>query len=257
MPKETVYLDPSNEFMARSIDSYLNKKTIIEFHINMAKFDNLDLAQDKLLTDNVSFRIKINVGDYFWTSTPFVEPEVRPDSTYVDFNEKFKLRVPMGDVDKIVVSLWGSPTENHSLDDEFQALKTELNFGSTIVRLDKEIPTEASVAWVPLNNGVCFEELTMSKDDAILSLSFRLIENAPGNSPEAIMSGKNFIIGEMVYYNEPVELRYPTSRNEFLLLGRKDIKYDPDRAGTLGSPLRYPMNEEEWSIAKLECKLLD
>lgn len=253
---EKVFLDPSNEFLARSIDSYLSKKTIIEFQINTAKFDSINPILKKFETDNVSFRIKINAGDLFWTSTPFVQHEEKPEGICIDFNQKFNIRVEYGKLDKIVISLWGCLAENNKLKDEFQALKTETFFGSTIVQLKNKIPKEAKIAWIPLNNGVCFEELTMDEDDAILSMSFKLIENKPGNYPEATMSGKNFIIGDMVYYNELVDLNYPVSRSEFALLGRKDIKYEDERAGKPGCPLRYPMNATEWELAKLERNLL-
>ena len=42
----------------------------------------------------------------------------------------------------------------------------------------------------------------MKREQAMISMIFQLIPNTPGNYPEVAMSGKNYTIGEMVYYNE-------------------------------------------------------
>lgn len=208
---------------------------------------------EKLKTKDVAFRVKVRVGDNFWTSTPFVHPQKQKKGIMCDFKETYCIRVDRDKVDKAIVSLWVCPIEGEQLPDEFQSLKTELTFGYTIIRLDKEIAEQKKVYWIPLNNGVCFEDLTMKKDDAMLSMNFSLMEKMPGNYPEAAMSGKNFTIGEMVYYNEMIELKYPGTQSEFDLLERKDINFEPERVGKVGCPLRYPMNEDEWKLANIEC----
>ena len=74
--------------------------------------------------------------------------------------------------------------------------------------------------------------------------------------PESPLSGKAYDIGEMVYHVEKTELRYPSGEQEFSLLKRADIKYEESRKGQIGSPLRYPSNEEEWKVANIEGKPL-
>lgn len=245
-------MDPANEFLARSVDSYLNKKNLLEFKIYQVKLNNLDDLIQQLKSANLAFRVKIRVGDNFWTSTPFVKPIPQKKGVLCEFRQTYAIRVDKDKVDKAIISLWVCPIEEQKLPDEFQSLKTEVILGYSIIRLDKEIVEQKKVNWIPLNNGVCFEDITMKREQAMISMIFQLIPNTPGNYPEVAMSGKNYTIGEMVYYNEQVDLKYPATQVEFDLLGRKDIKFEKERIGTLGSPLRYPMNEEEWRMAKLE-----
>ena len=44
---------------------------------------------------------------------------------------------------------------------------------------------------------------------------------------------------------------YPNNKQEFESLQRRDIKFDPNRVGKKGSPLRYPSNSHELEIADL------
>ena len=252
---EKFYLDPGSEFLARSVDSYLNKKNLLEFKIYQVKLNNLDDLMKQLRTPNLAFRVKIRVGDNFWTSTPFVKAAIQRKSVICEFRQTYAIRVDKDKVEKAIISLWVCPVDEQKLPDEFQSLRQEGILGYSIIRLDKELVEQKKVNWIPLNNGVCFEDTTMTKDQAMISMIFRLIPKVPGNYTEVAMSGKNYTIGEMVYYNEPIELKYPATQGEFDLLNRKDIQFDKNRAGTLGSPLRYPMNEEEWKLAKLEGKL--
>ncbi len=250
-PGQVVYTDPANQFLAPSIDSYLTKKTLFELKIYLVRIQKLEEIMKEMKTPDVAFRVKIWAGDRFWAATPFSRPKLKKKGGMCEFKQTYRVRVDPAFMDAVMVSLWVCPIESGKLPDVLESLKREMSLGFSRVRLNN-IPEQKKVLWIPLNNDTYPDKPFAGEDDPMISLNYKLIPNLPGNFPEIPMWGKQYTIGDMAYYNEEMSLRYPGSQAEFDMLQRADIKFDPARVNTNGTPLRYPATEEEWRTANLE-----
>lgn len=245
------FLDPSSKFLAISIDSYLSQKTLLDLKIYSMRIKNIDHIINELGTKDLIFRIKIWSGNTFWTSTPFSRPKLKESGATCEFKQTYRIRVDPAVVEFVTVSLWATTVEAGKIPDVLKSLKKEVMMGYTKIPT-ANIQDQKKVVWIPLNKGIALEDHYLSEDQPIVSMNFKLIQNAPGNYPEAPLCGKAFNINELATYNEIVPLVYPLDEIEFNKLLLTDKKFDPDRAGKRGCPLRYPANESEWESAALE-----
>ena len=250
---QTIYVDPASQFLAPSIDSYLTKKSLFEIKIYLARVQKLDEIIKVLKTPDIAFRVKIWAGDKFWTSTQFSRPRMKMNGGQCEFKQTYRIRVDPAMMDAVTVSLSVCPIEKGMLPDILESLKREMSLGFSRIRLSN-IAEQKKVLWIPLNNDFYPDKPFAKAEDPMISINYKLVQNLPGNFPEAPMCGKQYTIGDMVYYNEEVKLEYPATQAEFDLLQRADIKFNPARVGTAGTPLRPPATEDEWKMAKLEGK---
>ncbi len=253
-PGQPLYVDPASQFLAPSVDSYLTKKTLLEVKVYLARIRQLDDIIKELGTRDIGFRVKIWAGERFWTATPFVRPSMKRRGGVCEFRQTFRVRVNPRSMDTVTISLWVCPLESGRLPDVLESLKRELSLGFSRLRLSA-IPEQRKVFWIPLNNGIYPDKPFAEENDPMISLNYRLLPNLPGNFPESVLSGKQYTIGDAVYFTDKAELSYPGTRAEFDLLQRRDIEFDQDKAGMLGTPLRYPATEAEWRAADLESTL--
>ena len=243
-------MDPSIKYLSRSIDSYLAKKKLAEFKILLARITDIKPIFQALKTEDIGLRLKIKMGDCFWTSTDIVKPKKDKKGYYCEIRQLIRLRYDPVNCPNAELIMVAFSNESQKLPKVFQPLKHEVIIGTSTIALDK-FSKDKEYVWTILNNDKNYANFMVYRDGARLSLSYKILDNLPGNYPETLMEGKCFSIGEMVICNEQVELDYPSTKLEFDLLQRKDIQFESSRVGTSGCPLRVPMSEEEWKISGL------
>lgn len=239
------------KFLSRSVNSYLAKKKLIEFKILFARITDMKQIFQILKTDDVGVKLKIKMGENFWTSTDIVNPKKDKKGYFCELRQLIRLSYDQLQVPNAEFILVAFSNENQKLPKVFQSLKQEVIIGCSTIPINK-LPENKEYIWIPLNNDKNYANFMIYREGARLSLSYKILENLPGNYPETLMEGKCFSIGEMVYCNEQIELKYPNSKLEFDLLQRKDIEFDSSRVGTNGCPLRVPMTDEEWKASVLD-----
>lgn len=252
---ENEFIDPSSKFLSRQVTSYIAKKSLLEFKIYIARIRSIDRIVKALHTDNIGFKLKIQVGESFTTSTQTAICKKKKGVLICEFYQAFRIRFDPTQISQATLILCAYVIGNNKLAEEFQSLQSDYVFGSSTINVDKT-QNQKHPVWVPLNNSICFENPSLPQDGTMLSFNFRLIEGLPGNYPETTMSGKNKSIGGIIYYREKIPLTYPINEIKFNLLQRKDIQFDNIRVGTIGCPLRLPINEEEWKASGLDSKIL-
>ena len=226
----------------------------MEFKIYTARIRSIDRIIKALKTDNIGFKLKIQIGDNFTTNSQTVICKRKKGVLICEFYQAFRVYFDPTQLSQATLFLCAYALGNNKLSDEFQSLQNDYVFGSSTISLDK-IQDQKHPMWVPLNNGICFENPSLPQDGTMLSLNFKLIEGLPGNYPETAMSGKSMTIGGIVYYRETVTLNYPINQVKFNSLRRKDVQFDNTRVGTIGCPLRLPTNEDEWKCSGLDSNI--
>ena len=149
---------------------------------------NLTPAFQALNTEKIGFKLKIKIGENYWTKTQTVKHQKKRGVYVCEFGQIIRFRVNLSYASQAVVSLTAvqmdNEAESQTIPDEFQSLKTEFVVGFTKINVEKLVETKNPM-WVPLNNGICFENPSMLQDGAMLSMNFRLIETSrefPRNS---------------------------------------------------------------------------
>lgn len=254
-------IDPASRFYAISVDSYLTKKTLVEFKLHSIRVKDATEVKSALGTDELRLRLKVTTGNIFWTSTPFVAPKMRNESISCDFKQICRIRVNPDSNEHIQIILFAVAAENDLLPDTLKTLKKEVKLGSKSIPLST-VREQKKLIWISLNGGLLSEDHLADKTTPMLAMNMRKMDDVsvlydvqiPGNHPEAPLSGKAFNIGDLVLHSEEVKLYYPKDNDEFEALRRMDLTFDPERAGTEGSPLRYPANPLELRISNILSK---
>ena len=245
-------IDPSSVFQAQCAESFLGTKSLLELKLYSVTINKYDEIVKRMESDNIAFSVMIKIGDNFYTRTTFIRAKPAKRGYSCEFRKNYRLKVDMDYVDHISISLWVRKIEANDLPDQMISLQNAKRIGYTNYSKDYFPKTEAKKAqWIPLNNSFYMENIVLNEGDSMVALNIQLLENIPGNAPEVALNGINYYIGEIVYYLERVELRYPDRKADFLKLDRKDIAYDQEMAGRVGCPLRLPGNLDEWKASGL------
>lgn len=169
-------IDPASRFYAKSIDSYLTKKTLLELELHSIRLDDASDVIRDLETDNLRMRLKVTIGNIFWTSVPFAIPRMKGNSVTCDFKQVCKVRVDPNASDYVTISLHAIARENDRLPDALKTLKKELKLGYIKIVV-ADVQEQKKLSWVPLNNGLINENPENDKKIPMLALNMRMMKD--------------------------------------------------------------------------------
>lgn len=170
------YIDPASRFYALSVDSYLTKKNLLELILHSVRLKDATDVKTALGTDELRLRLKINSGNIFWTSTPFVAPKMRNESISCDFKQICRVRINRDSSDHIRITLSAVAAEGDRLPDTLKTLKKEVKLGSKSIPLSS-IVEQKKLTWIPLNGGLLSEDNDTDKTTPMLAMNMRIIDN--------------------------------------------------------------------------------
>lgn len=171
-----VYIDPANEFLARSVDSYLSKKVLLELKLISIKLDDITQLENKLGTSDVRLRVKIWVGDVFWATSPFTFAKLKGRALSCNMKQVYRLRVDTEVCKFVTVMLCAIDNNADRLSDALKSLRQEAQLGYSQISLS-QIDAQSKTHFVPLDNQVYSELPYMKADVPKVSLSMQLLNN--------------------------------------------------------------------------------
>jgi hypothetical protein len=173
------YIDPANEFLAHSVDSYLTKKSLLELKIFSIRLDDISQVEEKLKTTDVRLRLKIWVGNVFWTMTPFTFAKLKNKSLSCNMKQAYKLRIDTEVCKSITLTLTAIDNAVDGLREPLKSLRHEVRLGFSEIVLDsmENIESQSKNHYVPLDNQKFNEEPYMQPNVPKVSLSMQLHRN--------------------------------------------------------------------------------
>eukprot|EP00826_Nyctotherus_ovalis_P014852 TRINITY_DN14178_c0_g1_i3.p1 TRINITY_DN14178_c0_g1~~TRINITY_DN14178_c0_g1_i3.p1 ORF type:complete len:680 (-),score=171.14 TRINITY_DN14178_c0_g1_i3:641-2680(-) len=170
------YIDPANEFLARSIDSYFTKKTLLELKLLSVRLDEIHKVEEELKTTDVRLRLKIWVGDVFWTATPYTFAKLKNSGLSCNMKQAYRLRIDPEVCKSITLVLFAIDNAVDKLVSPLKSLRHEVQLGFSQIGLDK-IGAQNKAHYVPLDNQRFNEEPYMNPSVPKVSLSMELIND--------------------------------------------------------------------------------
>lgn len=170
------YVDPANEFLARSIDSYFTKKTLLELKLLSVRLDEIHKVEEQLQTTDVRLRLKIWVGDVFWTATPYTFAKLKNSGLSCSMKQAYRLRIDPEVCKSITLVLFAIDNAVDKLASPLKSLRHEVQLGFSQIGLDK-IESQNKAHYVPLDNQRFNEEPYMNPSVPKVSLSMELIDD--------------------------------------------------------------------------------
>jgi hypothetical protein len=175
------YIDPTSKFYALSVDSYLTKKTLIELKLHSIRLKDAAHVKEDLGTEDIKLRLKVNTGDIFWTSLPFVAPKMKGDSISCDFKHICRVRINPESSDYVMITLYAVAAESDKLPDTLKTLKKEAKLGLIKIPL-ADVVKQKKLMWIPLNDGFYSENPDSDKKTPMLAMSMRILKNVTLNT---------------------------------------------------------------------------
>lgn len=147
---------------------------MFELKLYTAKLPNLGRII-KELGENLVFRIKIQAGKRFWTSSAFIPPKQSKKGLMLEFKQNYRVRVDLNVVDDVTISLWACAAEEGKLPEILKNLEKEERLGFVKISLKNVVP-QKKVAWIPFNNKSS-DDPFMTEGSFMVSMNYKLLDN--------------------------------------------------------------------------------
>jgi len=156
------------------VDSYFSKKFLLELKIFSIRLEDISQVEEKLGTDRIWLRLKIWVGDVFWTASPFTLAKLKNKNLSCNIKQNYRLRIDPEVCNNVTLVLTAIDNAVDGLPDPLKSLRHEVQLGFSQIDVNN---IENKTCYIPLNNKNYNEEIYMEPNVPKVSLSMELLSN--------------------------------------------------------------------------------